>query len=892
MRKWISILFLTLLCLVLGVYGVQAGEGEIVTVKQEEVKRDGTVTGIDVTESETTEPGILGSVVIINLPDVKVTVEVGPSYGGGTIEAEKTVVTSVAKPKAGDTGYATVNGKTVGGYFGYQLKYVSNYIGSTNYYLGKKAVYNTIFIPYGLEQLIALGLEEEIGTPPPRPNCPEGNYLPASTNSVPITVEQAAQGPIKFSWGAITKWGSKCSEGKDHRTYFDISQRYFTPEGTIDRSVVRAQAARNYSWTPPSHYRYVDAYDNAKKFAFSEGWTRVNAVGDGAVLASGKMLGSSMSQTNVKGAMAVAEIETDLGEGFILRYVARPFGGKMQVYIDGKEAGIIDQEVDRDICPWQLRWDSSSVFSDLSDGPHHVTLSHNSYYDNLAWIDALIIGDTVYDIGGTQAGPITFPQPHPNTWSTLDFDESYGGSEIYSRASKPATFDFTGKNFSIIYHQAPYSGSTDCKDDGECNWHDRHAGVFTVTVDGVAKTFNQTAIQKYFWTAVPSEYSLWRYNQEWQSPILSKGKHTVILKHVDDRFNKYINVDAIITDNVQDGPTTEGSYNWAITPENCAGYQQSCPVIPLYITLGDVATPSAEAWYQFVDGSGYAKSGKISVTVPETASDNDQRVLMGKSGGDSTKSSGLLMSALTNGIDIFSYVGFTSRNWTVPDSNYFTPPQENFTYIKRLFELGTSPDESFKNSQNTEVTLPVGGTIDDWKTANILPIISPDTALTMDGSTPESSYVYYHTGDLTIADPLVVNDGTKRTIFVKGNVTINADVTVPVSNFLSIVASGNITIAGTVSKVQGLYVSDKVITIQDGEGSGTSGLGDSRQFESQGSLVGWGGVQLQRTLSEEANASYPAEKFIYRPDFIINAPSLYKRFGIQWREVAPGGVTK
>jgi len=681
--------------------------------------------------------------------------------------------------------------------------------------------------------------------------CPD-IYSTVTSAAKPLTTTQALQ-PILFRWdyNPACKWG-KCSESDNENAHSDQDIFQKIPSASSGYVMQRIHARSEdvdgyirtiYNWMAPQHYRYIKAHDNSDAFTYSLGhWSTLTP-------GKGDVLNWTIAQTNVRGATASATIQTFDGNGFILRYVARPYGGKMRVLIDGVEAVIIDQEVDREKVPWQLEWNSSSLFPDLSDGSHHVKLYHNNFYE-LAWIDALKIGDTIYDLGYGKSAPLSIPSMHPNVLWHYFYDNAYGGSQLYFRSYATASFDFTGKNFGIIYSRTSSSFPID------------------VTVDGVTKHFSQNAS-----VGSSSETSLWRYNQEWQSPILSKGFHTITLEHVDDRFNKYINVDGIIVDDVKGGITTEGSYEWRVIVGGCSNAGSVCGPYPLDITLDTTATPSAEAWYQFVNGSGYAKSGKISVTVPETASDNDQRVLMGLSGGASTKSSGYLMSALTNGIDIPGYIGFTSRDWTVPDSNYFTPPAENFAYIKRLFELGTAPTESLEAGTTVSLT--------DWP-----------TVLAKVDATDPTSLVYYHSGDVLIDQPLTINDGSKRTLFVKGNVTINADITVPVSNFLSIVASGNITIAGTVSKVQGLYVSDKVITIQDGEGSGASGLGDSRQFESQGSLIGWGGVQLQRTLSEEVNASYPAEKFIYRPDFIINAPSLYKRFGIQWREVAPGGVSQ
>ena len=99
-----------------------------------------------------------------------------------------------------------------------------------------------------------------------------------------------------------------------------------------------------------------------------------------------------------------------------------------------------------------------------------------------------------------------------------------------------------------------------------------------------------------------------------------------------------------------------------------------------------------------------------------------------------------------------------------------------------------------------------------------------------------------------------------------------------------------ITFSNTVGNAQGIFIADGIMKINNA----TSGIGLERQFVGEGVFVGWNGVSLNRDLDSVdtdtdnlANNTNPAEQFVYRPDFIINAPNSFKRSGIQWQEVAP-----
>jgi hypothetical protein len=158
---------------------------------------------------------------------------------------------------------------------------------------------------------------------------------------------------------------------------------------------------------------------------------------------------------------------------------------------------------------------------------------------------------------------------------------------------------------------------------------------------------------------------------------------------------------------------------------------------------------------------------------------------------------------------------------------------------------------------------------------------------------------YYRQGALNITS-LNVPHGLNRTIFVQGNVTVTGNILVAARNpvnpnsepggFLAVIATGNITFNTGVNDAQGIYIANNRLVIN----LDNTGTYEYRQFRGEGVFAGHGGVTLSRDLRGNAgdpaefdNNRYPAEKFTYRPDLLLNAPDGFKRFSIQWQEIAP-----
>jgi hypothetical protein len=170
--------------------------------------------------------------------------------------------------------------------------------------------------------------------------------------------------------------------------------------------------------------------------------------------------------------------------------------------------------------------------------------------------------------------------------------------------------------------------------------------------------------------------------------------------------------------------------------------------------------------------------------------------------------------------------------------------------------------------------------------------------------------VFLYSGNLSIdeTNPWYTTNEEQIIVFVNGNLTIddttggeNRIISVATGGdaFLMFIVSGNITVSSSVgysniytsasapdvANVEGVFVADGILTIE--------GLDNTidKKFIGAGTFVGWSGVDLQRSFDDGVNPNLnnnaAAEAFIFRPDFIINAPRKIKSAQQTWREIAP-----
>ncbi|MGB9706763.1 MAG: hypothetical protein ACPLXP_01625 [Microgenomates group bacterium] len=137
--------------------------------------------------------------------------------------------------------------------------------------------------------------------------------------------------------------------------------------------------------------------------------------------------------------------------------------------------------------------------------------------------------------------------------------------------------------------------------------------------------------------------------------------------------------------------------------------------------------------------------------------------------------------------------------------------------------------------------------------------------------------VYYSADDVTINDNWAFPSSRKAAILIEGKLTINEGITVPQGSSLVFIVSGDIEISPEVEEIAGIFITDGTFS------SPASNPGPDSQLVVNGGVVAEE-FDLSRSLG---NNSQPAEKFVFRPDFLINSyPGLWSAPHI-WQELAP-----
>lgn len=239
-------------------------------------------------------------------------------------------------------------------------------------------------------------------------------------------------------------------------------------------------------------------------------------------------------------------------------------------------------------------------------------------------------------------------------------------------------------------------------------------------------------------------------------------------------------------------------------------------------------------------------------------------VLTGGGTVDSSDESGEQASNITNRADQVAAFG---DSWTL---------REDSQLLKQRYGIGLNP---------TDNSADFGG--------------SPSTGALK----PSTARDYYYVpGDFLISSPWTVSAGESYVIFIDGNMTLDDPaaveqlVQVEDGGFLAFIVSGTITITEDVgneadltslnTNVEGIYIADGLLTI----GSKGMAAGGDERFVGAGTFVGWGGVNLLRDFSDGGlrkaeNNDKPIESFIFRPDFMSNAPEKMTQAQMIWQEV-------
>jgi len=268
------------------------------------------------------------------------------------------------------------------------------------------------------------------------------------------------------------------------------------------------------------------------------------------------------------------------------------------------------------------------------------------------------------------------------------------------------------------------------------------------------------------------------------------------------------------------------------------------------LTIDDVPVPETaeDGWWQTVGAGVYAGAGGGGVTIQSSLPTAASRLII--PGTDD-----LAAIVRASGTVNVGEGAISDENWSV------VSPYQGKTMDYRYFasrmgvSVGSVPSWG-------------GGVIDEGTIAGE----EEDFYLARDGGD----------GEVSLAGPWAVTAGESYVVFVDGDLELNRNVTVAEGGFVAFIVNGGITVTPGVTQMQGVYVADELFTTETNAPSV-----DARLFV-QGMVVAWGGVSLNRDLSDINNYLYPAEQFSYRSDLLINMPDKMKSFALRWQEVAPG----
>jgi hypothetical protein len=254
-------------------------------------------------------------------------------------------------------------------------------------------------------------------------------------------------------------------------------------------------------------------------------------------------------------------------------------------------------------------------------------------------------------------------------------------------------------------------------------------------------------------------------------------------------------------------------------------------------------------WWQTVGGDVHA-SGNISSSIPDASLISNAYLSL----ADGTSSPGVVSYGGTLSINnqLVSSTGWQAN------TNYDVG-SVGFDYLKNRLGIDTDSVE----------------TCEDYSSCNI-------------PAAGDGTHIYYYdnagSGLAINFESRTIGAGEKVIIFATGDVIVKGDITVTSQGFLAIISKTNLTFGSGVERAEGFFLADGVLRVA----SRADGLGAyDDPFVGEGSFVGQNGIGLDRDLGEGSANLVPAEVFVARPDFFINAPVEFLISESLFQEVAP-----
>lgn len=261
-----------------------------------------------------------------------------------------------------------------------------------------------------------------------------------------------------------------------------------------------------------------------------------------------------------------------------------------------------------------------------------------------------------------------------------------------------------------------------------------------------------------------------------------------------------------------------------------------------------------EAWIQGIGGD-MRSDQNYNVTIP---SGQYMSIAQGVNA-----SPGIIFNFDVNG-------SFSTKGWHVDDSGYGGKSvKTSYASVNAALNRGGINITDFFSEEGSPCT----GT-------------APNCSLPADRE--EGAYKYTGNVTLTAVNGSFVS-GRDYIFLVKGNLTINGNITVPPGATAMFVASGNIIVNGVVTNIEGIYSADLDFIVNNNASSTPLTIEGSVIANAVKNSSNTNPFQSTRDLGL-SNSTTPAVKFIYRPDFVLNAPNFIRGSNYNFTEVAPPGT--
>jgi len=266
-----------------------------------------------------------------------------------------------------------------------------------------------------------------------------------------------------------------------------------------------------------------------------------------------------------------------------------------------------------------------------------------------------------------------------------------------------------------------------------------------------------------------------------------------------------------------------------------------------------VAVINPVAWFQTQGGNVYGRS--VASSIPSLLAPENRYFSLSSSWADS----GLVSSSAKepepadfNGAGVSQ----TDSSWQAKGNLSALANRYTYQYFASLLDVNEANEAVDFQTEGGDLTNPV---------------------------LSEKDIIAYSGDNMVVNSPWDIADN-KIIAFVDGDLTINEPISVGDDGFLALIVNGDLAIYSGVaveantSLLQGVYIVDGTIT--------TAETVDAPKFIGEGIFFARSGFLLNRDLGSD-NASYPAETFIFQPQYLFTAPKIFRQSPKFWQEVAP-----